>query len=72
VCAGGDNGGFASFYDAQTGKVVHQEKLPMHAHKFVLNAEQDTLYAAGHDQIVAVEFKAAAPASPPAPALPEG
>ena len=63
VCAGGDNGGFASFYDSQTGKVVHQDKLPMHVHKFVLNDAQDTLYAAGHDQIAVVEFKAV-PAAP--------
>ena len=45
--------------------------VPMHLHKFVLNAEQNTLYAAGHDQIVAVEFKASGPPTPPAPALPE-
>lgn len=72
VCGGGDNGGFVSFYDSQTGKVVHQDKVPMHLHKFVLNDDQNTLYAAGHDQIVAVEFKATGPAMPPAPALPEG
>ena len=70
VCAGGDNGGFASFYDSQTGKVVHQDKVPMHVHKFVLNDTQDTLFAAGHDQIAVVEFKAvpAAPAETPATA----
>jgi WD40 repeat protein len=65
VCAGGDNGGFATFYDSLTGKVVHQDKLPMHAHKFVLNETQDTLYAAGHEQIAVVEFKAAPPAETP-------
>lgn len=69
VCAGGDNGGFASFYDAQTGKVVHQDKMPMHVHKFVLNDAQDTLYASGHDQIAVVEFKAV-PAEPPKEAAP--
>jgi hypothetical protein len=52
-----------SFYDSQTGKVVHQDKAPMHVHKFVLNDTQDTLYAAGHDQIAVVEFKAV-PAAP--------
>lgn len=62
VCAGGDNGGFASFYDSQTGKVVHQDKVPMHVHKFVLNDVQDTLYAAGHEQIAVVEFKYVEPA----------
>ena len=72
VCGGGDNGGFVSFYDAQTGKVVHQDKVPMHLHKFVLNAEQNTLYAAGHEQIAVVEFKTVVPSAPPPPALPEG
>lgn len=74
VCAGGDNGGFASFYDSLTGKVLHQDKMPMHVHKFVLNETQDTLYAAGHEQIVMLEFKAdpppstnAAPADAPIP-----
>lgn len=57
VCSGGDNGGFASFYDSLTGKVLHQDKMPMHVHKFVLNDAQDTLYASGHEQIVMVEFK---------------
>lgn len=61
VSLGGDNGGFASFYDSQTGKVVHQEKMPMHVHRFVLNDTQDTLYAAGHEQIAVVEFKAVLP-----------
>jgi WD40 repeat protein len=66
VGAGGDNGGFASFYDSQTGKVVHQDKMPMHVHKFVLNDAQDTLFAAGHDQIAVLEFKAVPPAETPA------
>ncbi len=71
VCGGGDNGGFVSFYDVQTGKVVHQDKVPMHLHKFVLNAEQNTLYAAGHDQVVTVEFITSGSPTPPVPVLPE-
>lgn len=59
VCAGGDNGGFASFYDPQTGKVVHQDKLPMHVHRIVLNETEDTLIAAGHGQLAIAEFRAA-------------
>jgi WD40 repeat protein len=69
VGAGGDNGGFASFYDVQTGKVIHQDKLPMHVHRAVLNDAQDTLFAAGHEHLVAVEFKAVPP-PPAAPAEP--
>ena len=33
--------------------------MPMHVHAFVLNDAEDTLYAAGHDQLAVVEFKAA-------------
>jgi len=66
VCAGGDNGGFASFYDRQTGKVLHQDKLPMHVHKIVLSEAQDALVAAGHGQIVVAEFKAVTPEPAPA------
>lgn len=66
VSAGGDNGGFVSFYDSQTGKVVHQDKMPMHVHKFVLNDTQDALYAAGHEQVAVVEFKAVPAAAEPA------
>lgn len=63
VCSGGDNGGFVSFYDTQTAKVLHQDKAPMHVHRFVLNAAQDTLYAAGHEQIAVMEFKDVPPSA---------
>ena len=59
VFAGGDNGGFVSFYDVNTGKMIHQSKLPMHVHAFVINEAEDTIYAAGHDQMAVVEFKSA-------------
>ena len=62
IFAGGDNGGFVSFYDVLTGKMVHQSKLPMHVHAFVMNEAQDTVYAAGHDQLAVVEFKTVVPA----------
>ncbi len=65
VFAGGDNGGFVSFYDAGNGKMIHQSKVPMHVHSFILNEAEDTLYAAGHDQLVVVSFKAVPLAVPP-------
>jgi WD40 repeat protein len=65
VFAGGDNGGFVSFYDAASGKLVHQLKMPMHVHSFVLNEAEDTLYAAGHDQVAVVPFKSVPPVVPP-------
>lgn len=63
VSAGGDNGGFVSFVDFTTGKPVHQAKAPMHVHSFVMNDAQDTLYLAGHDQMVVMTFLAP-PAEP--------
>jgi len=66
--AGGDNGGFVSFYDASTGKLVHQLKMPMHVHGFVFNESEDTLYATGHDQVAVVTFKEAIPAQAAIPA----
>ena len=60
ILGGGDNGGFVSFYDTETGKPLHQSKMPMHVHAFVLNDAEDTLYAAGHNQLAVAEFKAEA------------
>ncbi len=60
IFGGGDNGGFISFYDTETGKPLHQSKMPMHVHAFVLNDAEDTLYAAGHNQLAVAEFKAEA------------
>ena len=57
VFAGGDNGGYVSFYDSTTAKMIHQTKMPMHVHSFVLNDAEDTLFAAGHDQVAVVTFK---------------
>lgn len=65
VFAGGDHGGFVSFYDVNTGKLIHQSKVPMHVHGFVVNETHDTLYSAGHDQLAVVEFKAVSPAAAP-------
>jgi WD40 repeat protein len=68
VAAGGDNGGFVNFYDAQDGKLLKQEKAPMHVHDFALNDAYDTLYTVGHHKIAVWEFKGDEP--PPAEAKP--
>ncbi len=52
VSAGGDHGGFISFYDVETAKIIKQDKAPMHVHDFVLNEERDVIYAAGHGKLV--------------------
>jgi WD40 repeat protein len=69
VCAGGDHEGFIKFLSLD-GKVLHQDKAPMHVHDFELNDSCDGLYASGHGKLVEFEFKIAAPPIPDAPALP--
>ncbi len=61
---GGDGAGFVSFYSVDTGKLIHQDKVPMHVHQAVLNEPRDTLFAVGHNEIAVYEFKV----EPPKPA----
>ena len=68
VSSGGDNGGFVSFHNVETGKTLHQDKAPMHVHQFALNEACDTLFAVGHHKIAIFEFKAEA--AKPAEAAP--
>jgi WD40 repeat protein len=70
VSAGGDHEGFIKFLSLADGKVLHQEKAPMHVHDFELNESYDGLYAAGHGKLVQFEFKTPAPPVPEPPALP--
>ena len=52
LAAGGDHGGFLSFYNTETGKLIHQEKAPMHVHDFVFDDQGEKLYTAGHNKLV--------------------
>ena len=52
LAAGGDHKGFIQFFDLNAGKVLKQDKAPMHVHDFTLNEVADTIYAAGHGRIV--------------------
>ena len=56
LAAGGDHGGFIKFFDVASSKIIKQDKAPMHIHDFVLNENQDTIYAAGHGKIVVWEL----------------
>lgn len=71
LAAGGDHGGFVTFYDADTGKVIRQEKAPMHVHQFAMNEECNELFAVGHGKIAHYTFQADRPAGPGAPPVPE-
>jgi WD40 repeat protein len=55
--AGGANDGGVLFIDPKAKKVVHQMKVPMHAHHFALNESADTAYIVGHNRIVVAEMK---------------
>ena len=61
IVAGGDHNGFISVYDTKSGKLIKQEKAPMHVHQFVVNEPHDTVYAVGHHRLVTWELKAAKP-----------
>lgn len=52
LAAGGDHGGFIQFYNLADGKIIKQDKAPMHVHDVVLNESADMLYAAGHGKAV--------------------
>ena len=64
VCAGGDHNGFVTFYDTKTGKVIKQDKAPMHVHSFDVNEDFDKLYAVGHGRVAVWEFKGEEPKQP--------
>jgi WD40 repeat protein len=70
VTAGGDHEGFIKFLSLPDGKVLHQEKAPMHVHDFEMDEVGDTLYVSGHGKLATFEFKPAGEPKPETPALP--
>lgn len=56
LAAGGDNNGFVTFYDPETGKLVHQEKAPMHVHAATFGDGYTPLYTVGHGKLAVWEF----------------
>ena len=57
--AGGDNGGFVTLYNSSAGKILAQEKAPMHVHGFALDEDYATLYTVGHGKIAVRELTGA-------------
>ncbi|MBQ18990.1 MAG: hypothetical protein CMJ65_17930 [Planctomycetaceae bacterium] len=66
VVAGGDHNGFISIYETKSGKLIKQEKAPMHVHQFVVNEDHDTIFAVGHQKVVTWEMKVPEPKKKPA------
>jgi len=71
VASGGDHSGFVTFFSLESGKLLHQEKVNSHVHQFVLNEEQNRLFAVAHGRIAVLDFAAEEPAGADAPPLPE-
>jgi WD40 repeat protein len=55
--AGGAGDGFLMFFNLTTKKVLRQEKVAMHVHKFTMNEAADTVYTVGHNRMVVFEMK---------------
>ena len=58
LTAGGDHNGFLTFYSTHDGKIIKQEKAPMHVHEFAVDESFETLYAVGHGKIAVWELPA--------------
>ncbi len=56
VSAGGDNSGFVSCYETATGKLIHQDKAPMHVHALEADDAFESFVTVGHGRIVSWEL----------------
>eukprot|EP00913_Durusdinium_trenchii_P013377 g12558.t1 len=52
VTVGGDHGGFVTFYETKSGKLIHQTKAQDHCHGVVFNETYDRLYTVHHSHII--------------------
>lgn len=66
LATGGDNGGFVSLYESSTGKLIVQEKAPMHVHACATDADWKTLYTVGHGKIAQWSLTPESPDTPAA------
>jgi WD40 repeat protein len=54
--AGGDNSGFVSVWNMADGKVLAQDRAPMHVHDFELSTDSRSLIAVGHQQGAVIDL----------------
>lgn len=52
VTVGGDHGGFVTFYETETGKLIHQTKAQDHCYGVTFNETFDRLYTVHHSHII--------------------
>lgn len=57
VAAGGGNAGFVAFFEPKAGKIIFQDAAPMHIHGLALSESGETLYASGHNKLLAWSLK---------------
>ncbi|MFN0051421.1 MAG: WD40 repeat domain-containing protein [Planctomycetales bacterium] len=72
VAAGGANDGFVMFLNVADGKILHQDKCPVHVYDFELLDSQESLIACGHGKVLQYDFAAAAPPAAAPPAVGDG
>lgn len=51
LTAGGDNKGFTSFYNPESGEMFHQEQHPAHIHGLWCDAAYENFFIAAHKQV---------------------
>ncbi len=56
VAAGGDQSGFVSVYNLFDGKLLAQDKAPMHVHDFELSPDGRSIIAVGHQQGAVIDL----------------
>ena len=56
LAVGGDHKGFVSFYDAATGKLMHQTRAGEHVHAFAMNEAFDHIYTVHHKGLMSWEL----------------
>ena len=56
VAAGGANDGFVMFVSVSDGKILHQDKAPMHVYDFEMLDSNEALIACGYRKVVQYEF----------------
>lgn len=56
VSVGGDNSGFVSVWNMADGKVLAQDRAPMHIHDFELSTDGRSIIAVGHQQGAVIDL----------------
>ena len=57
LAVGGDHKGFISFYNAATGKLMHQARAGEHVHAFAVNESFDRIYTVHHKAMMSWELQ---------------